>query len=105
MGITGNSTFMSFGCNAANNYDFKVGVVLKQKGYYSLGLFDNQRSVVGCPNRTTAFPYSTIAYRFNLSDCNMDIFLSIPKNLRIGYATAYPEREIDNKEVFMLKVE
>lgn len=105
MGQTGNSALMNFGCNGANNYNFKVGVVLKQKGYYSLGLFDNQRSVFGCSNRIPAFPHSTIAYRFNLADCNKDIYFSIPKDQRMSDATAYPEREIDNKEVFVLKVE
>jgi hypothetical protein len=73
----GSSTNQMFGCSA-NDIDFKIGIVLKKTGIYSIDLPDNIWGIYGCPNRASKFPYSTIAFKFNVSDCNKDIYLSIP---------------------------
>ena len=55
----GTGLLSTFGCSSNNSNDFKIGVILKQKGIYSLDLAEIPRSVAGCVNRISAFPLST----------------------------------------------
>lgn len=105
LNVYGSGFLNSFGCNNTYNYNFTVGVVLKQKGIYSLDLLGSPRNVIACPNRISSFPLSTIEYRFDVIDCNKDIFLSIPPISRIESTKEGTENKIDNKQVFIVNVE
>ena len=99
----GTGAHFGFGCSPNGN-TFKLGIVPKFNGIYSLDI-GGFGYVGGCSNRISVFPNSTIEYRFNLADCNKDIYLSIPPNSRGESSKGYTEGEIDNKKVFILKVE
>jgi hypothetical protein len=101
----GTSASFVFGCNSTNDYNFLIGIILKQKGIYSLDLWGAPQSVTACPNRISPFPLSTIAYRFNVADCNKDIFLSIPSASRGESIKGSTENDIDNKEIYIVNVE
>jgi hypothetical protein len=96
---------LAFGCSSNNSYDFKIGVVLKEKGIYSLDLSEIPRSVAGCINRISAFSLSTIIYRFNVVDGNKDIFLSIPPASRDESVKGFTENKIDDKETYIVQVQ
>src|SRR5260221_13381816 len=102
--VYGTGMSQGFGCNSSNSIDFKVGVVLIKTGIYSLDL-GFPRDIGACQNRISSIPISTIEYRFNVPDCNKDIYLSIPVNSRGESNKGYTESEIDNKQIFVLKVE
>lgn len=105
LGSNGTGIFQEFGCGISNSYDFTIGVVLKQTGIFSLGAGGSSPSVRACINRNSGFPFSTTQYLFNVADCNKDIYLTIPPNSRVETAKGYTERGIDNKELFIIKVE
>lgn len=100
----GTTIYAIYGCNT-NNYDIRIGVVPKQKGIYSLDLPDIPSPLNDCPNRISRFPLSTLEYRLNVADCNKDIYLSIPAASRGESPKGYTESRIDNKQVFIVKVE
>jgi hypothetical protein len=106
-GVRAGGFFEPFGCTGANGYDFKVAVVLKQRGIYSLSLDGAPSDAISCSNRISGFPYSTIEYYFNLPDCNKDVYLSIPEYQRREARGTKGTREarIDQKKVFYLRVE
>lgn len=97
----------TIGCNSTNSYDFKIGVVLKQAGIYSLNLNGVPLSVSACSNRISNFPFSSIDYQYNLTDCNKDVYLSIPPDARSEptKSKGIEENLIDKKKVFVFKVE
>ena len=101
----GTGSFFTFGCNSSNNIDFTVGVVPKKTGIYSLDMYGGPGNVLSCPNRRAGFPLSTIEYRFNVVDGNKDIYLSIPPNSRGETPKGSTEGRIDNKQVYIVKVE
>lgn len=105
LGDFGTGFLFTFGCNNTNNYNFTLGVIPKHKGIYSLDLLGIPRNVGACSNRGSGFPLSTIEYRFNVVDGNKDIFLSIPPNSRGETTGGYTEGKIDNKQVYIIKVE
>lgn len=92
-------------CNADNSLDFKVAVVPKQTGIFSLDLATTGGGVAACANRSTVFPHSSLIYKFNLTDCNKDVYLSIPVNSRGESPAGATESLIDSKQVFVFKVE
>ncbi len=104
-GHFGTGAFLEVGCDAPRSYSFKVGVVPKIKGVYSLDLPVVPREVRACPNRRTGFPLSAIEYRFTVADGNKDVYLAIPPQQRGESVRGHTEQQIDNKLVFMLKVE
>lgn len=99
----------TFGCNGGNSQQFKIGLKLKHKGIYILRIHDNgvgpQNIVAGCPNRATVLPQSYIDYKFNITDENKDIYLSIPPHSRGESTKGYTESKIDAKQAFIVKVE
>lgn len=97
------STFYTqrFGCNAANNYDFRVGIVFKQKGLYTLFLGDRTDAVIPCATRKTTFPFASIEFRFKVADTNKDIYLSAPAN----YRSTFFEKFFDKKTCYALRVD
>ena len=95
---------MEFGCAAAG-YGFKVGIIPKLRGVYSLDLPAVSRDLSACPGRRTTFPFSVIDYHFAVTDGNKDVYLAIPANARGESPKGYTERQIDNKLAFVLKVE
>jgi hypothetical protein len=103
----GNGTGLSysFGCNNNNSYDFKIGVVPKVEGIFSLDLLGQPENVAACASRIGGFPLSTIAYKFGLADCNKDIYLTIPLTARLETTNGYTERKIESKEVYIVRVE
>ncbi len=105
LGDYGTSARFGFGCNANNNVDFKIGIIPKEKGVYSLDLGGGQNIVDGCPNKIVNFPFSTIEYRYKNQDCNKDIYLEIPANSRGESPKGYTENRIDQKETYIVKVD
>ena len=97
--------FLELGCAPPRGHGFKVGVVLKTKGVYSLDLPAIPRDVRACPTRRRAFPRSAIEYRFAVADGNRDVYLAIPPHQRGESVKGDTERRIEEKLVFMLKVE
>ena len=104
LGDYGTGFLSQFGCHN-NNYDFKVGIVPRQKGIYSLDLFGVLRTIGPCPGRILNIPLATIEYRFNLADCNKDIYQSIPPYSRGESQKGYTESKIDDKQVYLVNVE
>lgn len=102
----GNGTGFSytFGCTGSSGYDFRIGIVPKQTGIYSLDL-GNNGFVSSCANRTIGFPFSNIGYRFDLADCNKDVYLTIPQNARSESPRGSTEEKIDNKQVYVFRVD
>ncbi|MDB5276967.1 MAG: hypothetical protein JWR61_1922 [Ferruginibacter sp.] len=92
-------------CNADNTLNFKVAIVPKQTGIFSLYLATAAGGVAACANRSTIFPFSSLLYKFNLTDCNKDVYLSIPVNSRGESPAGATESLIDSKQVFVFKVE
>lgn len=103
LGPYGTSLFAWLGCGT-NSYNIKIGLVLKYKGIYSLGLPD-ERYVNRCASRITDFPSSVIGYRFNMTDGNKDIYLSIPSFARGESIKGYTENRIADKQTFFFQVE
>ncbi len=101
----GTGFFFTFGCNSSNNYDFTIGVIPKQKGIYSLDLSGTPWNVTACSNRISPFPFSTIEYRFNVADCNKDVYLSIPPLSRGETPKGSTEGKINSKQVYVVRVE
>ena len=99
LGDFGTSDFQNFGCNTNNSFDFKVGVVLKKTGIYSLDLFYGSRYISTCSNSFSNYVDGTLEYYFNVPDCNKDIYLTIPR------ASGYIINQIDSKKAFLIKVE
>src|SRR5690606_4519097 len=104
-GDDGASLSISYGCTSPQR--FEIGIVLKQRGIYKLNL--DQRSnfnrVVSCTNQPADFPVSTLTYKFNVADANKDVYLSIPPISRSESPAGTTEREIDQKHIFMVRVE
>lgn len=105
LGDRGTGFLFTFGCAGNNSYDFKIGVVPKQKGIYSLDMYGTPRSVSACSNRISGFPLSTLEYRFNVADGNKDVFLTIPSYARGESPKGHTESKIDSKQVYIAKVE
>jgi len=105
LNINGTAFLVTLGCSSNNSYNFKIGVVPKQKGIYSLDFLGVPWNVSSCSNRIAGFPLSTIEYRFNVVDGNKDIYLAIPPYSRGESTKGYTESKIDNKQVFVVKVE
>ena len=96
---------LEVGCDASRSFRFKVGVVPKHKGVYSLDLPVVPQEVRACPTRRTGFPRSTIVYRFTAADGNKDVYLAIPPHQRGESVKGTTEQRIEDKIVFVLKVE
>lgn len=83
-----------------NRYSFRVGFVLKQKGIFSIQPYC---ILSACPSKQNVY-YSTFKFLFDLSDCNKDIWLSIPPVSR-GGELGSTDVKIDRKELFVFKVD
>jgi hypothetical protein len=89
-------------CNQ-NFYYFKVGFIPRTTGIYSIN--GPSGGIVDCPNKVIRSPYSNISFRFDLASCNKDVYLSIPAASRGESVKGQTEREIDDKKIFVFKVE
>lgn len=85
---------------AASNYQFKASFIPKKAGIFSI---DPSIINVYCPNKTYK-PFTTTRFYFNLSDCNKDVWLSIPAASR-SLEDSYTIPKIENKSIFVFKVE
>ena len=86
-------------CNSSE-YFFKVGFIPKTTGIYSI---DPYITAVNCANKIT-WNYTETKFIFDLADCNKDVWLSIPAAAR-GGESGFTDVSIDNKEIFVFKVE
>jgi len=99
------TTSIDVGCETSNSYNFKLGIVLKQKGIFSVEMF-RDLFVHECGYRSKEFPESNIEFAFNLTDGNKDIFLGIPLASRGGDSGSKEiEKEIDDRMAFVLSVD
>ena len=89
-------------CNL-NYYSFRAGFIPKTTGIYSINWPAGQ--LVDCPNKIQRSPYSIVNFQFDLAECNKDVYLSIPASQRGESPAGQTEREIDNKKIFVFKVE
>lgn len=60
-------------CNE-HSYFFQIGFIPQLTGIYSINPYG---ILLNCPDKIY-FPYSTFRFTFDLTDCNKDIWLSIP---------------------------
>jgi len=98
-------TAIDVGCATSYNYNFKLGIVLKEKGIFSVDMFRDML-VQECGNRGKEFPESNIEFAFNLADGNKDIFLSIPLASRGGDSGSKEvEKRIDDRIAYVLRVD
>lgn len=93
--------FVTFGCNTGNTYDFKIGIVLKQKGIFMIDFNALPRPVAACSNRTQNFPPADIYFTYNLEDCNKDLYNALPQSIK----DAFSGTDIDNKQGFLFYVQ
>ncbi len=92
------------GCDNLPNYNIKIGVVLKYKGFYILDM--STRSMIEpCSGQTNPYPSSSILFTFNVTDSNKDVFLAIPASARSEYPIGLTERQLDAKVAFALRVQ
>jgi hypothetical protein len=84
-----------------NQLVFRAGFVPKKIGVYSL----EPRLIVNeCPNKVNR-SLVTSSFIFDLSDCNKDVWLSIPEQYRRSTDPESTVRSIDAKEIFVFKVQ
>lgn len=93
------------GCDTQPFYNIKLGLVLKYSGTYLLNLSDVGTKLQTCNNQTNSYPTSDLRFTYNLSDCNKDVFLSIPPSERPEYPTGFRQAQIDAKISFAFKVQ
>lgn len=92
---------LTFNTDCNNDpYFFKVGIVLKKTGVFSL---EPGAIVTPCPDKKSVLPSSFI-FTFDLADCNKDVWLPIASQSNNGLGS-YIDVGIDRKEVFAFKVE
>lgn len=101
---SGTTTSFDVGCNNAPNYNIKIGVVLKHKGYYNLDMATRSR-IEPCNGQSNPYPSSSILFTFNVTDNNKDVFLTIPASARNEYPSGLTERQLDLKVIYALKVQ
>ncbi|MGY6562143.1 MAG: hypothetical protein ACXITV_08550 [Luteibaculaceae bacterium] len=85
---------------SAPNYFLKASFIPKKTGIFSLEPFISNQY---CQNKIDR-PYTTTKFIFDLADCNKDIWLSIPPASR-GGELGFTDVQIDEKEIFVFKVE
>jgi hypothetical protein len=85
---------------SATNYFLKASFIPKKTGIYSLDPFISHKY---CQNKMD-IPFTRTKFIFDLADCNKDIWLSIPPASRGGQLGS-TDVQIDNKEIFVFKVE
>lgn len=86
-------------CNE-HSYFFQIGFILQLAGIYSINPYG---ILLNCPDKIY-FPHSTFGFIFDLTDCNKDVWLSIP-NIKKSGNIGFTDVQIDNKEIFIFKVE
>lgn len=89
-------------CNSISN-SMKIGFVPIKAGIFSINLSNG--IVNKCPTKAVQFPYSIFKLTYDLVDCNKDVYLSIPPVSRGESVKGYTENLIDNKLIYILKVE
>jgi hypothetical protein len=93
---------VEYGCGQSN-YKCKIGFKPNHRGTY--GLFLKQNDLMeSCPPKIKPF-YSSISYRYKNVDLNLDVFTSLPQNLKGNNNGAFYINKINNREVFIFKVE
>lgn len=82
------------------NYFLRASFIPKKTGIYSLEPFISHKY---CQNKIEK-PNTTSKFVFDLADCNKDVWLSIPPESR-GGELGFTDVQIDNKDIFVFKVE
>jgi hypothetical protein len=100
----GTTTSFYLGCDNALNYNVKIGIVFKYKGYY---VFDmgTRSSLEPCANQTNPYPFSSILFTFDAAGTNKDVYLAIPESYRNEFPVGFTERGLDLKVVYAFKVQ
>ena len=101
---SGSSTFFTVDCDNATSYNILVGVVLKYQGIYVLDLPD-RITLEACANQTNPYPSASVQFIYNLSDCNKDVYLSIPATARQEFPVGFTEGQINFKVAYAFKVQ
>ena len=101
---SGTSTYFSVDCDNASAYNIQLGVVLKYKGIYVLNL-PGGISLEPCTSQTNPYPSARVQFTYNLSDCNKDIYLSIPDSARKEFPVGITATQIDYKVAYAFKVQ
>lgn len=100
---TGITTYFSFGCDNNPGFTFRSGVVLKGQGVFRLELGNTQETGLCNQYNFSNTVYSQIGYTYDLTDCNKDVFLSLPPSP--GNVAPMIESQIDKKKTFIIEVQ
>lgn len=99
----GNNYFrIFFGCNANSSFNFKIGIIPKEKGYYNINL-SNINDAISCN-----FQPQTVAsldLKFDFNDGNKDIYLQEVPYSRRRQDDGVTGNQIDYKMSYFVKVE
>jgi hypothetical protein len=101
---SGTSTYFSIDCDNAAAYNIQLGVVLKYTGIYVLNLPDGI-TLEACSNETNPYTTARVQFIYNSSDCNKDIYLSIPDSARQEFPVGFTAAQIDYKVAYAFKVQ
>ena len=96
------STSFTFGCNNPANFDVTVGIILTKTGIFGIELHHLDFTLMDCPGRPQPFPLSSIKYSFNVTEGNMDVYLTIPGDVR-ALRPGDPDW-ISDKTLYVLRV-
>lgn len=101
---SGTATYFNIDCNGSLTYNIKIGVILKYQGIYVLNLPDGIK-LEACSGQTNPYPSAWVQFIYNLTDCNKDVYLSIPASSRQDYPTGFTENQINYKVAYALEVQ
>jgi hypothetical protein len=83
---------------SSSSFSCKAGFVPKETGIFAISMISGLEQ---CPNKI-ANTFSTLKFRFDLADCNNDVWLRVPEYSRAGINI---DDRIQKKERFVFAVE
>jgi hypothetical protein len=93
---------LEYGCGQSD-FKTRIGFKPNYKGAYAL--FLKQDDILGnCPTKIKPFR-ATISFKYKNVDLNMDVFNSLPSNVKGNNNGAFYINKINNREAFVFKVE
>jgi hypothetical protein len=101
---SGTSTFFEVECDSNPVYNIEIGIVLKYTGIYVLNLPD-AINTEACINQINPYPSSFLRFIYSLTDCNKDVYLSIPAFARNENPGGFTEAQITSKVAYAINVQ
>jgi hypothetical protein len=85
------------------DFHFRVGFILKYKGYYVL--YCGRNAAVTCTMRPGETFAASISYHFDINDVNRDVFLQMPDSVTRQYASTWLDPGRNTKNVFVFRID